>query len=124
MKKSNYNYNKITWFVTLLIALIIFITSSIPLEGSKVFVFDIKPIIYHFGIFFFLGIFLILSLTNQKYKPLLIILSIIIAITYGILDEIHQIFVPGRYFDYLDILTNAIGILVGNIIYVFIKKSS
>ena len=117
----------ITLFVTILIALTIFITSSIPFKGSPGIFFNIKPFVYHLGIFFFLGIFLTLSMTNQKHSNntlKLIILSIIIAIIYGILDEVHQIFVPGRYFDYLDILTDTIGIMIANVFYVFWIKSS
>jgi len=32
---------------------------------------------------------------------------------YGILDEIHQIFIPGRYFEWLDFLSDLIGGLIG-----------
>ncbi|GAH22780.1 unnamed protein product, partial [marine sediment metagenome] len=33
----------------------------------------------------------------------------IVSILYGILDEIHQYFVPTRFFDEIDIFCNIIG---------------
>jgi len=32
---------------------------------------------------------------------------------YGLFDEIHQIFIPGRYFEWLDFLSDLIGALIG-----------
>ncbi len=46
---------------------------------------------------------------------------------YAILDEIHQIYVPGRSFQFTDILTDASGSLLGILIFsailYFIKKA-
>lgn len=39
--------------------------------------------------------------------------AIVIAALYGISDEYHQMFVPGRSFDVLDMLADAIGAIVG-----------
>lgn len=117
------DYNKISWFVTLLIAIIIFACSSTSFGSGSGPGFDIKPFIYHFIIFFYLGIFLTISLTNQKSSnKSLIIISLMIAIIYGILDETHQMFVPGRYFDYLDVLTDSVGILFANLVYIFTRN--
>ena len=41
------------------------------------------------------------------------ILSVIIALGYALTDEIHQIFVPGRAFQLIDLTVNFFGILLG-----------
>ena len=39
--------------------------------------------------------------------------AIVIATLYGMSDEYHQLFVPGRSFDYLDIAADAFGSVAG-----------
>jgi len=39
--------------------------------------------------------------------------AIIIASLYGVSDEYHQLFVPGRSFDYLDIVADVVGSAAG-----------
>jgi len=39
--------------------------------------------------------------------------AVVIASCYGVFDEYHQMFVPGRTFDRLDMLADAIGSVVG-----------
>ena len=41
--------------------------------------------------------------------------AIVIATLYGVSDEYHQLFVPGRTFEYLDIAADAIGSVAGSI---------
>lgn len=35
--------------------------------------------------------------------------AVLIAVVYGVTDEVHQLFVPERYFDAADLAANAIG---------------
>ncbi len=42
-----------------------------------------------------------------------VVAAIAISSLYGISDEYHQLFVPGRSFDVLDMLADAIGSVVG-----------
>ncbi len=44
-------------------------------------------------------------------------MGIILAIIYGISDEIHQLFVPGRFASTKDILINSFGILLTSLAY-------
>jgi VanZ family protein len=39
--------------------------------------------------------------------------AIVIAALYGVSDEYHQLFVPGRTFDVLDMLADALGSIAG-----------
>lgn len=53
---------------------------------------------------------------QKKFKKLNIhsgISAFMIIAVYGLLDEIHQIFIPGRYFEWLDFLSDLIGGVIG-----------
>lgn len=114
----------ITWFeknrsisliITVIIAIIIFYISSLtfPAGGGTGYL----SYIYHFTAFSYLALFLLISLTKGKNSKNLLILGVVLAIIYGISDEIHQYFVPGRYFSLKDILINSIGIIITSMAY-------
>ena len=111
----------ISWIITILIAVFIFYMSS------KTFPPGIPGVsylsyVYHFGVYFVFSFFLLISIIRGNIKnKYLIFISILIAIAYGISDEIHQFFVPGRYGCYEDALTDSIGILFAGIIYLKIN---
>jgi len=112
-------YNKISWTITILIALTIFYMSSLSFpQGSPGPEFTLKPIIYHFFAFFFLNLFLMISITKGKLKnKKLILLAILLSIIYATLDEFHQYFVPGRTSTISDVLIDTWGILFSVIVY-------
>jgi VanZ family protein len=49
------------------------------------------------------------SSKNPTFKENAIYLAIIATILYGITDEIHQYFVPGRVFSHFDLLADSVG---------------
>lgn len=73
----------------------------------------------HFTEYFILGI-LIYNLIHSYNKKIYI--GIIICVIYAISDEIHQLFVPGRSCQLLDILIDSMGSIVGIYLLYFIKK--
>ena len=73
----------------------------------------------HFTEYFILGI-LIYNLIHSYNKKIYI--AIIICVLYAISDEIHQLFVPGRSCQLLDILIDTMGSIVGIYLLYFIKK--
>jgi hypothetical protein len=113
-------YSKISWIIVILISMIIFYISSLTFKPGISGGFPWKAIAYHFYAFLFLSVFLLISLTKGKNKGL-IFPSIIIAILYAISDEVHQIFVPGRFFALSDILTDSAGILFATLIYIGLR---
>jgi len=121
-------HNKLSWITTILIAIFIFYISSLSFETIPMRGFRLKTTIYHFYAFFFLCIFLLTSLTRGKFKNKnLIFISIILAILYGISDEIHQLFVIGRVCAISDILIDSIGVLLAGYLYLLLllgKKKS
>jgi VanZ family protein len=110
-------HNKISWTITLAIAITIFYVSSLTfapgLPSTKT---DLKPTLYHILAYFFLAFFLLISLVKGIHKKFML-LAILLALAYSVSDEIHQSFVPGRHSSFSDILLNSIGILFASVIY-------
>jgi len=80
----------------------------------------------HFLVFFLLGFCLTCAMKYVfKHKRLVFWISWGIATAYGVLDEIHQYFVPGRIFLISDMVINAIGAFFGvTLAYLlFVRKS-
>jgi VanZ family protein len=57
---------------------------------------------------------------KQKWKPFFI--SAAIAVVYGIIDEIHQYFVPGRDCNVWDWLADSIGAVLGSLAILFLFR--
>ncbi len=107
---------------SIVVGFVIFYFSSLPnpltatvIESSLL---SSLPTILHFLEFAALSFCLVFGL-EKKTKGLVIIN---IALIWAIIDEIHQIFVPNRYFDVFDLLVDAIGILIGYCVYFGLKK--
>lgn len=106
----------ISWLVTIIIVILIFYISSLTFAGGGGTGY--LSYIYHFTAFSYLALFLLISITKGKNSKNLIAIGIILALVYGISDEIHQYFVPGRFYSLKDILVNFIGILITSIAYI------
>ena len=81
--------------------LTIFVVSSFPLVLPEIY-FDPRKLIFHFFEYFLLS-FLIFKSINKKEEACLL------SSIYGLLDEIHQFYVPSRTFDFFDILADISG---------------
>lgn len=78
-----------------------------------------------FGILYWLFIFMLA--THQKLTARTSILIAIISFLYGVTDEIHQAFVPSRSASLVDLIKDAIGVIVSFLIvrkWYFEKKES
>ncbi len=112
-------HSKISWFVTIVIASTIFYVSSLTFKPETGGAIGVRAIFYHFLIFFLLSFFLSISLIKGANKNIFfIILSMPLAIIYGISDEIHQYFVPGRFASIKDIILDTFGILSASFLYI------
>jgi len=58
---------------------------------------------------------------HLDYLPRLFWIAFAVTLLYGISDEIHQVFVPGRGFQYLDILMDGVGALIGLGVYASLR---
>ena len=121
--------NIIKWFekhylisliITILTAIFIFYMSSKPFyAGAPGPQFLLKPYLYHFGIFAILAFFFSITIIkgNHKMKSLILIV-ILFALAYGVLDELHQLFVPNISCSIDDVITDAAGIMSAAVFYI------
>ncbi len=108
------------WFPTIGYCLVIFILSSISKSAyiPTSFGFDKAVHFVEYGILGFLLARSILGFQSSLSSKLLISLAVVLAIAYGISDEVHQTFVPGRNASPWDVLADGLGGLTGALLYV------
>ena len=114
----------ISLIITILIAVEIFYFSSLSGDvgiGGDIYISKI----YHFVVFFLFSFFLFATIKgNKRIKIKHFLIVLIVSLSYAILDEVHQLFVPFRDFSIKDILTNTSGIFSSIITYSYINKKS
>jgi len=111
--------SQILFFVlAVFVGIFIFYMSSISFEPSEK-AFDIKPYIYHFGVFFMFSFFLFMS---GRMKKEYLFVVVLISFVYALLDEVHQIYVPNRGFDIVDLGVDYLGVVVGFIFLLIFKN--
>ena len=105
----------------IVIAIIIFYFSSLsnPLPAvppGPPSLIDINVLLHicEFAGFSFFVAFGYFNKFNVKY-------TVLFTVIYAILDEVHQYFVPYRYFDIFDIFIDIIGITIGFIVFISSK---
>lgn len=105
----------------IIIALVIFILSSMQQPPIPDLGFVLQDKLLHLIAYFFLGVTLIMAIIanikNFTYKKLFLIIFLIGAV-YGASDEFHQYFVPGRDCSIWDWVADCLGILLS---FSFIK---
>lgn len=98
--------------------IILFILTSLP--SSMAITTHVSDKVNHFGAYGLLSVFLYLNLNFQNRFELLnkfpATFTVLIASIYGMVDEIHQMFVPGRSAEFLDWLADFSGSLVAVLI--------
>ena len=98
--------------------LILFILTSLP--GKEAITIGVNDKIEHFGAYGLLSAILYLNLLFQEKFKLFskypATFTLIVASLYGMVDELHQLFVPGRSADVRDWLADFIGAVLGVII--------
>ena len=110
-------HSKISLLIVVFIGIVIFYISSLTFEQvPRAFRINWETIAYHFWAYFFLSLFLNISLTRGKNIALLLP-GIMGAIAYGLSDEIHQLFVHGRACTFSDWMLDTGGVLLGALVY-------
>lgn len=111
------------WIPLCLYAGVIFYMSSLakPLPEIDMPQFDKVLHLIEYSVFGFLAARAFRNSTNEMFIRNCAIIGIAITLLYGISDEIHQFFVPGRSFSIFDMLMDGIGGMIGVKLYVKYK---
>jgi VanZ family protein len=92
---------------------LIFGVSSIPDLSPPV---EISDKTAHSLVYSILGLSMFRALAGGRIKALTIpnaVLAVLLSTLYGVSDELHQMFVPGRMADWADIVADAVGAMYG-----------
>lgn len=89
------------------------IAASTALFGHPV---DVSPV-GHFAEFFLLGLALANALRTLMPLSRSCVLAVVLASCYGVSDELHQIFVPGRSCDPMDWLVDTVAALCAVLLF-------
>lgn len=121
------NKKKVVYLPLWLYWVILFALTSIPAEGLPTF--GISDKVEHLIAYFLLSILLQLTLHFQnkflKLKKRHALYTAIVGCLYGIVDELHQHLIPGRYCDLLDLVSNFVGVFLAvGIVTFFINTVS
>jgi VanZ family protein len=109
-------------------AVLILIFSSIPDLSPPQLGFEYQDKLYHFveyGIFSVLLFFTLLNSKRDFLRKNVLLISLLIGASFGILDELHQKFIPGRQADVLDFTADFVGVaLIQICFWVYHRKKS
>jgi VanZ family protein len=94
------------WLPVILCMGFIFYASSLPAKDIPP-LFPFQDILFHLGIYLLLGLAFCRALNN----------SFSIRSARRLSDELHQVFVPGRSASGLDLFVDAMGSLLGGLLY-------
>ena len=113
----NYLINHFPWQ---LLMIFIFILSSFSNDRFPRIDFEWADKIIHFIVFGLLGLFLYRSFLASRKLFLnknALVYSMLIGSIYGLSDEIHQFFVPGRFASLSDLIADTLGVCICVVIY-------
>ncbi|MBI2485567.1 MAG: VanZ family protein [Deltaproteobacteria bacterium] len=104
---------------------LIFYLSSLP--GSSISFLPFSDKVKHFFLYLGFGSIFAYFLKNLKSdlpSVAIGIVTLFFILIYGLSDEIHQLFVPGRTFDLRDLLADGFGGTSGGFLILFLHEFS
>ena len=120
-----FNRNKfISVYLPLIIYwLILFAATTLPAQAvPKTGISDkIEHLLGYFCLTFLLSNLLYFQNKKEKIKKFPITAALIIVAFYGVVDELHQYFIPGRFCDINDWIVDVIGAVIAGLLYFFLK---
>ena len=116
-RKIIFNSLKIYW-------VLLFIATSYP--SSSLPSFGVGDKVEHMTAFFILGVLLNLTLIFQSKYPKIkgkhSLYTILLGSGYGIFDELHQLFIPGRSCDFFDFVSDFSGLVLAIVFIILLLK--
>ena len=107
------------WVPTICYCLLIFVLSSLSKDMYMPSPLGVDKVVHfvEYGVLGFLLARLIANTKSSFPRVFLLCLVVILATLYGISDELHQAFVPGRNASPWDVAADGLGGLAGAVIY-------
>lgn len=75
----------------------------------------------HFSEYFILGMLIYSNISEYSKKKYILVITIALCTLYATTDEVHQLFVEGRFCSFIDVLIDTAGASVGAFI-IHLKK--
>ncbi|MBM4175039.1 MAG: hypothetical protein FJ213_02545 [Ignavibacteria bacterium] len=121
-----HGHKKLIYFTLGVYWIVLVILTSLPTTSlPKVGMSDKAQ---HFLAYFFLAVLLDFSLRIQKKFGLKqnghSYFSLLIVTLYGIFDEVHQYFIPGRFCEFSDFIADLIGGICGVLFVYFLLRKN
>ena len=99
-------------------AILLFYLSS----GVRTTPAQVNDKILHLMAYSGLGFLVAYGLQGNFKAPTMIFVAGLLSTLYGVGDEIHQYFVPGRFYSYGDMIADAIGSFLGAIAFLILLQ--
>ena len=112
-QNSNFRHGLLYGFPVMVYAGLIFLFSSLPQLVEEVSPFIGYDKLAHFMEYYFFGILIcrwLLSNKNHFIREYAFFITLLIGTCYGVSDEWHQSFIPGRVASIWDVLSDAVGV--------------
>ena len=123
MKASFWKYQLKYWLPVYIYLILIFYFSSqsiIPASTALAERFYVRPYLQH--ILIYAGLTLTISRASNYSKNNSNFLVVFSTTLYGLTDEIHQHFIPGRTFEFLDIGMDFLGAILALVVLSMYNK--
>ena len=111
------------WFPVFIWMGLIFFSSSIHQENIAV-LFSFQDVVFHTLAYLILAVFFARALknTNSNIAALqILIFTIVFGVAYGLSDEFHQSFVPGRSVSGFDVFMDGAGSVFGGLLHRWLR---
>lgn len=103
-------YLPLVFYWILLFTLTTLPTQSIPAVGVND---KLEHTLAYFGLSFLLYLTLLFQKKSVMLKKYAMLFTLLIVVFYGVLDEVHQLLIPGRSCELLDFLADMLGGILG-----------
>jgi VanZ family protein len=112
------------WMLVLAwMGLIFFLSSRSKLPKPSGISSSVEAITGHFTVYAVLAVLVAFALADTGLSTSRrLVVAFLFAVVYGVSDEFHQSFVPGRDPDPFDLMIDAIGAVTGLVVLAFIER--
>ena len=106
-------YLPLVFYWMLLFTLTSLPTQSVPAVGVSD---KVEHFLAYFGLSFLLYMALLFQKKSKNFKKYALLLTLSISFIYGIIDEVHQLLIPGRSCEFNDFIADLLGAIFGLIV--------